>query len=207
MNQLISEYLRPKSFPEMMLPNQLKIRLQKMLDEQNVMNMIFHGKPGSGKTSAARIICDDEKFDVLKINGSLLTGIDIVRNKIQNFAYSMSLMNQKKIVFIDEADYMSKNAQASMRGLIEETSINCRYIFTANELSKIHNALCSRLIPICFDLTSAQTESALEEYVKVTLEKLKQRTQTIDAQRVETIIRHYYPDHRSIANHLEFEFS
>jgi replication-associated recombination protein RarA len=207
MNQLISEYLRPKSFPEMMLPNQLKIRLQKMLDEQNVMNMIFHGKPGSGKTSAARIICDDEKFDVLKINGSLLTGIDIVRNKIQNFAYSMSLMNQKKIVFIDEADYMSKNAQASMRALIEETSINCRYIFTANELSKIHNALCSRLIPICFDLTSAQTESALEEYVKVTLEKLKQRAQTIDAQRVETIIRHYYPDHRSIANHLEFEFS
>lgn len=207
MNQLISEYLRPKSFPEMMLPNQLKMRLQKMLDEQNVMNMIFHGKPGSGKTSAARIICDDEKFDVLKINGSLLTGIDIVRNKIQNFAYSMSLMNQKKIVFIDESDYMSKNAQASMRALIEETSINCRYIFTANELSKIHNALCSRLIPICFDLTSAQTESALEEYVKVTLEKLKQRTQTIDAQRVETIIRHYYPDHRSIANHLEFEFS
>jgi replication-associated recombination protein RarA len=207
MNQLISEYLRPKSFPEMMLPNQLKMRLQKMLDEQNVMNMIFHGKPGSGKTSAARIICDDEKFDVLKINGSLLTGIDIVRNKIQNFAYSMSLMNQKKIVFIDEADYMSKNAQASMRALVEETSINCRYIFTANELSKIHNALCSRLIPICFDLTSAQTESALAEYVKVTLEKLKQRVQTIDAQRVETIIRHYYPDHRSIANHLEFEFS
>ena len=207
MNQLISEYLRPKSFPEMMLPNQLKIRLQKMLDEQNVMNMIFHGKPGSGKTSAARIICDDEKFDVLKINGSLLTGIDIVRNKIQNFAYSMSLMNQKKIVFIDEADYMSKNAQASMRALIEETSINCRYIFTANELSKIHNALCSRLIPICFDLTSAQTESALEEYVTVTLDKLKLRSQSIDAQRVETIIRHYYPDHRSIANHLEFEFS
>lgn len=207
MNQLISEYLRPKSFQEMMLPNQLKIRLQKMIDEQNVMNMTFHGKPGSGKTSAAKIICDDEKFDVLKINGSLLTGIDIVRNKIQNFAYSMSLMNQKKIVFIDEADYMSKNAQASMRGLIEETSINCRYIFTANELSKIHNALCSRLIPICFDLTSAQTESALAEYVKVTLEKLKQRAQTIDAQRVEIIIRHYYPDHRCIANHLEFEFS
>jgi replication-associated recombination protein RarA len=171
------------------------------------MNMIFHGKPGSGKTSAAKIICDDEKFDVMKINGSLLTGIDIVRNKIQNFAYSMSFMNQKKIVFIDEADYVSKNAQASMRALIEETSTNCRYIFTANELLKIHSALSSRLIPICFDLTSAQTESALEEYVKVTIEKLKQRTQSIDAQRVDTIIRHYYPDHRSIANHLEFEFS
>ena len=207
MNQLISEYLRPKSFQEMMLPNQLKNRLQRMLVEQNVMNMIFHGKPGSGKTSAAKIICDDEKFDVMKINGSLLTGIDTVRNKIQNFAYSMSLMNQKKIVFIDEADYMSKNAQASMRALIEETSINCRYIFTANEISKIHNALCSRMMPICFDLTSAQTESALDEYVKVTLEKLKQQTDSVDVSRVETIIRHYYPDHRSIANHLEFELN
>lgn len=207
MNQLISEYLRPKSFQEMMLPNQLKNRLQRMLVEQNVMNMIFHGKPGSGKTSAAKIICDDEKFDVMKINGSLLTGIDTVRNKIQNFAYSMSLMNQKKIVFIDEADYMSKNAQASMRALIEETSINCRYIFTANEISKIHNALCSRMMPICFDLTSAQTESALDEYVKVTLEKLKQQTDSVDVRRVETIIRHYYPDHRNIANHLEFELN
>jgi replication-associated recombination protein RarA len=207
MNQLISDYLRPKSFQEMMLPNQLKIRLQKMIDEQNVMNMIFHGKPGSGKTSAAQIICDDENFEVIKINGSLLTGIDIVRNKIPNFANSMSILNQKKIVFIDEADYVSKNAQASMRGLIEDTSRNCRYIFTANEVSKIHAALCSRLIPICFDLTSAQTQSALEEYVRVTIEKLKQRSESIDAQRVETIIRHYYPDHRNIANHLEFEFS
>jgi replication-associated recombination protein RarA len=207
MNQLISEYLRPKSFQEMMLPNQLKIRLQKMIVDQNVMNMIFHGKPGSGKTSAAQIICDDERFEVIKINGSLLTGIDIVRNKIQNFANSMSILNQKKIVFIDEADYMSKNAQASMRGLIEDTSRNCRYIFTANEVSKIHSALCSRLITICFDLTSAQTQSALEEYVRVTIEKLKQRSESIDAQRVETIIRHYYPDHRNIANHLEFEFS
>jgi hypothetical protein len=64
-----------------------------------------------------------------------------------------------------------------------------------------------RGIPICFDLTSAQTQSALEDYVRVTIEKLKQRSESIDAQRVETIIRHYYPDHRNIANHLEFEFS
>jgi DNA polymerase III delta prime subunit len=110
-------------------------------------------------------------------------------------------------VFIDEADYLSKNAQAGLRRTIEKSSNNCRYIFTANDLSKIHPALCSRLIPICFDLTSAQTESALEDYVRVTIEKLKQRSESIDAQRVETVIRHNYPDHRNIANRLEFEFS
>lgn len=207
MNQLISEYLRPKTFQEMMLPNQLKIRLQKMLDEKNVMNMIFHGKPGSGKTSAAEIFCNDENFETITIDGSLMTSVNVVRDKVQNFATSMSLLDCKKIAFIDEADYLSKNAQAGLRRTIEQTSNNCRYIFTANDLSKIHPALCSRLIPICFDLTSAQTQSALEDYVRVTIQKLKQRSESIDRRRVEVLIRHYYPDHRNIANHLEFEFS
>ena len=207
MNQLISEYLRPKSFQDMMLPQRLKSRLQQMLDEKNVMNMIFYGKPGSGKTTAAEIFCNDENFDTLTVDGSLSNGVDVVRDQILNFASCLSLFNQTKIVFIDEADYLSKNAQAGLRRTIEKSSNNCRYIFTANDLSKIHPALCSRLIPICFDLTSAQTQSALEDYVRVTIEKLKQRSDSIDAQRVETVIRHNYPDHRNIANRLEFEFS
>jgi DNA polymerase III delta prime subunit len=207
MNQLISEYLRPKSFQDMMLPKRLKSRLQQMLDEKNVMNMIFYGKPGSGKTTAAEIFCNDEKFDTLTVDGSLSNGVDVVRDQILNFANCMSLFDQTKIVFIDEADYLSKNAQAGLRRTIEKSSSNCRFIFTANDLSKIHPALCSRLIPICFDLTSAQTESALEDYVRVTIEKLKQRSESIDEQRVETVIRHNYPDHRNIANRLEFEFS
>ena len=79
MNQLISEYLRPKSLQDMMLPKRLKSRLQQMLDEKNVMNMIFHGKPGSGKTTAAEIFCNDENFDTLTVDGSLSNGVDVVR--------------------------------------------------------------------------------------------------------------------------------
>jgi len=164
MINLMSETLRPKKFNELVLDKQFQDKLQKMYDSRNVMNMIFYGKPGSGKTSAARIFADSEHFDCLPINGSLDTKIDVVRTRIINFASTMSLYSHHKICFIDEADYLSKSAQASLRGVIEDTSRNCRYIFTANDMSKIHPALCSRLLPICFDMTAMQIEDELKLY-------------------------------------------
>ena len=155
MTMLLSEQLRPIRFDDLTLPNLLKMRLQKMYDTRNVMNMLFYGKPGTGKTTAAKIFTTSELFDAIEINGSLQTSVDEIRSTVQNFAHSCSLLDSSKICFIDEAEYLSKNAQAGLRSLIESSSYNCRYIFTANDLSKIHSALCSRLIPICFDMKSA----------------------------------------------------
>ncbi len=206
MSILISEQLRPNSFDDLVLSERLRNRLKRMYDTKNVMNMLFYGKPGSGKTTAAKIFTESEDFTVITINGSLETSIEEVRTKIQNFATTCSLFNTPKICFIDEADYLSKNAQAALRGLIEQTSSNCRFIFTANDLSKIHPALCSRLYQVCFDLTASQIGKALESYTARVIDKMHENVPEIDESRVRQIIHLNYPDYRTIANSLEFEF-
>jgi replication-associated recombination protein RarA len=205
MINLISETLRPKKFDELVLDKQVIEKLQKMYTSRNVMNMIFYGKPGSGKTSAAKIFIDSQEFDCLQINGSLDTKIEIVRTKILNFATSMSFYSQHKICFIDEADYLSKSSQASLRGVIEDTSKNCRYIFTANDLSKIHPALCSRLMTICFDMTPMQIEEELKRYKERVIDYMSSNSVNVDPERVSRIIDMNFPDYRTIANKLEFE--
>jgi len=202
---LLSEKLRPKNFDELVLDDFFKKKLKKMYDSKNVMNMIFYGKSGSGKTSAAKIFADSEEFDTLPINGSLETQIDVVRTKILNFATSMSMYQHHKICFIDEADYLSKSSQASLRGVIEETSKNCRYIFTANDISKMHPALCSRLMPLCFDMTPTQIEVELEKYKIRIITLLKIQSPDVDEQRISRLIDMNYPDYRTIANKIEFE--
>jgi replication-associated recombination protein RarA len=205
MTMLLSEQLRPSRFDDLTLPNSLKMRLQKMYDTRNVMNMLFYGKPGTGKTTAAKIFTKSEFFDAIEINGSLQTSIEEIRSTVQCFATSCSLFDTSKICFIDEAEYLSKNSQAGLRSLIESSSENCRYIFTANDLSKIHPALCSRLIPICFDMTVTQTQEALDSYVHRLIEKLRQTSSSVNEDRVKRIVQLNYPDFRTIANHLEFE--
>lgn len=206
MSKLISELLRPESFKELVLSEEIRSRLLKMQETGNVLNMLFHGKPGSGKTSAAKIFTDCQKFDVIPINGSLETKIDDVRNNVVNFCSSVSLFGKQKIVFIDESDYLSKNAQAGLRKVIEDSSDNCRFIFTANEIKKMHPALCSRLLLVNFDMSASQIMKSLDGYKERVINKLTERYGDIDVHKVGRIIDMNFPDYRCIANHLEFEF-
>lgn len=205
MQPLISEVLRPSNLSDLAIRQDVRDRLQKMIDQADVMNMIFHGKPGCGKTSAALIFLNCGKFDTLRIDGSVKTGIDETR-RIENYASAVSLTDQQKIVMIDEADHLSKHAQAALRGLIEKLSSNCRFIFTANRVDKIDTALQSRLLPICFDMTPHQVKAELEKQTERITQELQKKLHDPNVDRIKQIISIGFPDYRAIANKLQFEF-
>jgi len=204
MSKLLSEILRPQTFDQLILPDQIKKKFIKMKESQNVMNMLFYGRPGSGKTTAAKIFCDSEYFEFITLNGSLDTSIEDIRSKVKNFVSSCSLYSLPKIVFIDEADYLSKNAQASLRNMIEDCSDNCRFIFTANDIKKFQHAILSRLLAINFDMTLSQINEALEIYKSNLLNKLKENYDDFNEEEIIRTVDMNYPDYRAIASKIEF---
>jgi DNA polymerase III delta prime subunit len=177
-----------------------------MLDERNVMNMIFYGRAGTGKTSAARIIAGHEDFDCFTINGSSASGIDYVRDKIESFAHTGSVYLRKKICFIDEADGLSKAAQMALRHLMEQSSGNCRFLFTANEISKLLQGIQSRMQLVCFDIFVSDADEILTRLGQRYRETLNSLDIDFDEKLLDEITAMYFPDLRSIANRIEFEF-
>src|ERR1700720_3566276 len=112
--QLLSELLRPQQLGDLTIPQKDIDRLQRMADSGDMMDLIFYGEPGTGKTSAARILVKSIGVDhPLEVNGSSASGIDYIREKIAPYARTTSVLQSKKAVFIDEADGLSKAAQSS----------------------------------------------------------------------------------------------
>ena len=168
--------------------------------------MIFYGRPGTGKTSAVRIIEACLDADPLELNGPVEAKIGDIRSKVERFASCVSLTGGPKICFIDEAEFLSKPAQASLRYVIENTSDHCRYLFTANDISKLDEALRSRLHCLCFDILPSQRVAVMNRLLPVYAAKLSTLGIKFDQRRLQELVAIYFPDFRTIANRLEFEF-
>lgn len=204
-NLSFAEFLRPRILDELTLPDKTIQKLQAMIDSKNIMNMIFYGPPGTGKTSCAKIMLNPEEFDVIQINASKENSLNVVRDLIAPFTTSMSLYQTKKVVFLDEADYLTESAQASLRCIIEQCSENCRFIFTANNLSKFHEAIQSRCMPICFDVPLKSMPSAITKVENNIKTRLLEIDSFIDDDKLHEIVEFNYPDYRVIANKIHFE--
>jgi DNA polymerase III delta prime subunit len=202
--RLLSELLRAQQFGDLTLPQPQIDRLQRMVEEGSIMNMLFYGEPGLGKTSAARIF--RQHYDVFEVNGSSETGVDFVRKKIEPAASSVSFKGHVRICFIDEADNLSKQAQGALRVPIEKLSSNCRFLFAANEIGKIIPPIKSRLLPICFDVASADREEVQARLIARYEMVLTEHGIKYDKRRLIELVGIYYPDLRAIANQIEFEF-
>ena len=138
----LSELLRPQQLGDLTLPQADIDRLQKMIDNGHLMNMIFCGKPGLGKTSAAQIIVELSDTDSLELNpASVIRNGQNIRQPFEQFATTVSWKDRPyKIMLIDEADGLPPQIQASLRHLIEHTYKNCRFLFTVNDEKKINGA-------------------------------------------------------------------
>ena len=203
---LLSEKLRPQSIQDCVLSDRLMGKFLQMENRQApIMNMMFYGSPGLGKTTVAHALVKAAADDMscYCLNGSKSKGMRAVED-ISHFAKTVSLSGNSKICVVDEADHLTDDAQAALRSLIEQVQNNCRFIFTLNELKRMSLALRSRLIPVCFDLTLDEMESASNRYLERVSKLLPALGHRIDDAKLKSIIRAHFPDYRAIANNIEF---
>jgi DNA polymerase III delta prime subunit len=197
------EKYRPKTIEECILPDSLKATFQEFVNRKEIPNLLLSGTAGVGKTTVAKALCQEVGCDYIMINGSDDSGIDVLRNKIKNYASSMSLMGGRKVVIVDEADYLNPNStQPAFRGVIDEFASNCSFIFTCNFKNRIMEPIHSRCTCIDFKLNGSKAAMASRFFKRVesilTLEQVK-----YDKEVVAAIISKHFPDNRRVLNELQ----
>lgn len=194
---------RPQKVADTILPELTKKSFQKFVDDNNVPNLLLAGSPGTGKTTAAKAMLEQLGCDYIIINAALNRGIDTVRSEISTFASAISLAGGRKYIILDEADYLTPDAQASMRNLIETFSKNCGFIFTCNFKNRIIAPLRSRLSEVDFAVEKTEKPKLAAQFFKRTLAILKNENVDFDQKVVAKVIEKYFPDFRRILNELQ----
>ena len=142
-NSFWVESYRPTKLVDYVGNAHLKSKIEGYLETGDVPHLLLHGRAGTGKTTLAKLIVKSVDCDYMVINASDENNVDTVRNKVKNFASSMGF-KKWKIVILDEFDYMSPNAQAILRNLMETFSQHCRFILTCNYVEKVIDPIQSR---------------------------------------------------------------
>jgi DNA polymerase III delta prime subunit len=197
------EKYRPSTVNECILPDRLKKPFQEYVDRKEIPNLMLNGSAGVGKTTVAKAMCAEIGLNHLVINASETNGIDLMRTTIRNYASSVSLTGGKKVIILDEADYLTPEAQAAMRGSIEEFAANCTFIFTCNFKSKLIDAIHSRCSVIDFTLKNEEKAKMAMQMFKRMENVLTQEGITYDKAVLAKIIEKYFPDYRRTLNELQ----
>lgn len=166
LNSVWSEKYRPVVIDDLITTKQVKDFFKGMLDRREVPNLLLVGPPGCGKTTGLYILMDTLGYEYITINGSLDGNIDTLRNKIQQFASTISFTGGRKYVILDEADGLSQQTQKALRGFIQTFAANCGFIATANYENAIIEPLRERFTLERFTFTRDQTPRLAMAFTK-----------------------------------------
>jgi len=199
-NSLWVEKYRPQTLKDYIGNELLKEKVQSYLDNNDVPHLLLYGKAGTGKTTLAKIIANTIECDYMVINASDENNVETVRNKVKNFASGASFKGFK-IIILDEFDYMTPNAQAILRNLMETFSRHTRFILTCNYHEKIIEPILSRC------QTFAVNPPSKKEVAVHVSDILNKEGIKFDIKDLADIITNFYPDIRRVMNTCQLQSS
>jgi len=193
---LLTEVYRPNKLEDYVGNTQLKETIGRYLDQNDIQNYLFYGPAGTGKTTLAKLIVNNLDCEYLYINASDERGIETIRDKVTNFAMVASF-KPIKVVILDEADFLTINAQASLRNVIETFSRSTRFILTCNFVERIIDPIQSR----------CQTFKIIpptKKEVAIHLSKVLDKEQTsYEVSDIGILVNQNYPDLRKMLNSIQ----
>ena len=195
-HSLLVEKYRPTKLENFVGNKHIKKTIQQYLNNGDIQNFIFYSSAGTGKTTLAKLIVKNLDCDYLYINASDERGIETIRDKVSGFASTASF-KPLKVVILDEADFLTIQAQASLRNVIETFSRTTRFILTCNYVERIIDPLQSRcqtlkvIPPSKSDVAKHIAWIMGEEEISFEIEDLK------------TVVNQFYPDLRKCLNTIQ----
>ena len=192
-NSLWVEKYRPQKLEEYVGNEHLKQKVNDYLQSGDIPHLLFFGKAGTGKTTLAKLIVNSIDCDHIIINASDENNVDTVRNKVKGFASTVGFKDLK-VIILDEFDYMTPNAQAILRNLMETFSKHCRFILTCNFVEKIISPIQSRCQT--FQVIPPDRKQVAQQLVHI----LSEESVKYEIKDVADIVNSGYPDIRRVIN-------
>lgn len=199
------ESYRPQKIDDCILPPSIKDTAEGIIKGGRIPNLLMSGTAGVGKTTLAKAMCNEIGADWIIINGSDEGRlIDTLRTKITNFASTVSFSDSKKVVIIDEADYLNpQTVQPALRNFIEQWADNCTFILTCNFKNRLIAPLHSRCTEINFKISSKDKPFVATQFFKRVEKILKSENIEFDKKVVAEVVQKHFPDFRKCLNDLQ----
>jgi DNA polymerase III delta prime subunit len=205
-NEIIwAQKYRPQTLEDCILPDHLLATFRQFVDNRELPNLILAGHHGIGKTTVARALCAElGDVAVFEINASMNSGIDTLRNDIKAFASTATLTGGRKVVILDEADYLNaQSTQPALRAFMEEFSKACTFILTCNFKARIIEPLQSRCTVIDFTTEKSEKPLLMKAFLSRAEKILEAENIQYDRKVVMALIVRHFPDWRRVINEMQ----
>ena len=190
------ERYRPVNLENYIGNEHLKTKVSKYISTGDIPHLLLHGKAGTGKTTLAKLLVSNVDCDQMYVNASDENNVETVRNKIKMFASSVGFKDLK-VIILDECDFLTPNAQAALRNLMETFSKHCRFILTCNYVERIIDPIQSRC-------QSFQIIPPSKKEVAIHISKiLNTESVSFENEQIVTMVNSSYPDIRRIINAVQ----